>query len=417
MNGQQAAARLRKLAEEVQTEIVGLEQLASTATENAAANERDLQATAQELAAVYLPRLEPQALADAEKRTGFQGFSRRNPLQAMAREQARLTTTLAQIVGDPRYQRREYLVGSQGELRLKLQEAKDLLETWDREAQRFERLEGFQLLVDLKYDTPAFEERWWQADYWRHWSLGDQICAALGLTDFGDDVLPAYHKARVPRDQWRGEVQRLSAEVREVLDLVRQKDEAEARLSRLSELYLEECQKLLATHLLTADVGLLDQWRGEDRAVEILLRRLSGLGARRDYFRDLATGELQRAIADLRFQRQKLVDKATKYLRPKYAHVAVADPAPNLAPKLSALRARREKALRQGERVQQFRDWDRYAIPGQTQQWWVVWVDSPPPIWVEDWRTGASLGGPTRDDGWEPPAQEVADFSPHGDLS
>ena len=115
------------------------------------------------LAAIYLPRLDAVALVDAEKKTGFRGFSRRDPLEAKAKEKRRLEHDIEQIRGAERYQRRTYLVGKEGELTRELAEAREMLDPWERDAARFEDLEDFLVLVDVGYDTPEFSERWWEA--------------------------------------------------------------------------------------------------------------------------------------------------------------------------------------------------------------------------------------------------------------
>lgn len=416
MNGRQASARLRELADRLKVEIDGLTQLRAESDGLREENQRQLEAVCLELAAVYLPELSAAALQDAEKRTGFRGFSRRDPFKAMERERGKLRGTIERVSADPTYVRREYLAGSNGSITLAVKEAKENLEVWEREVQRFESLEGFTELVSVGYDTPEHTERWWNADYWRHWAAGDRICNALGMADFGDDVLPAWRKAREPRDQWKGELERHNAELRKVLDLVKSKDDAEYRLEHLDEIYLEDCRKMLAGHLASADVGLLDQWRGEDRGAQILLRRLSGISARRSYFGQLAGGGLSKLIADLNDRRKRMLRKAEKLARPKNAGRPVGDPAPGLESKLDGIAARRQKAARQNQQIQGFSDWDRYEVPDRSELWFSLWSSGAPPVWLSDWREAVGQGRPRREDS---AAQAIVEqgFSHHGDLS
>lgn len=416
MNGRQASARLRELADRLGTEIEALVKLRGESDGLREENERQLEAVCLELAAVYLPELSAAALQDAEKRTGFRGFSRRDPLVAMERERGRLQGLVARVSQDPTYNRREYLVGSNGSITLQVREAKENLEVWEREVQRFESLEGFTELVSVGYDTPEHTEHWWSADYWRHWAAGDRICAALGMADFGDDVLPAWRRAREPRDQWRGELERHNAELRKVLDLVKSKDDAEYRAQHLEGIYLEDCRKLLAGHLGSADVGLLEQWRGEDRGAQVLLRRLSGVAARRSYFGQLAGGGLSKLIAELNERRGKMLRKAVKLARPKNAGRPVGDPAPGLDQKIDTITARRQKAMSQNQQIQRFDDWDRYEVPDRSELWFALWSNSAPPVWLSDWREAVGQGRPQRE---ERHVQATAEpgFSAHGDLS
>lgn len=419
MRASDAAGQLDLLGEELRDEIRALEALRSEIAEALRSTTEALQKAAGELAAAYLPALDEPSLMAAERRTGFRGFSRRSPITAMARERARLEQSITRIEADPEYQRRAFLVGPQGTVTLKLKEAADMAETWERECARFEALEGFAELVQIGYDTPEFSERWWESSYWRHWKLGDAICAALGMADFGDDVLPAWKKASGPRDQWRAEVQRLSAERDQVLDKVQGRDQAQHRLQNLEETYLHESQKLLAEHLTGADMGLLDQWRGEDRAVELLLRRVSGLAARRAYLQDLKDGKLAELVQGLGTQRAKLVRQAMKLRRPKHMRSDVAPPNMALRQKLSQIRERRVSVARTTQKVTSFDDFERWELPHDHISWWTIWVNSPPPAWTPEWRAGVLAQQPSarRDDD---PTQATAGsrtFSPLGDLS
>lgn len=420
MRAEDAASQLSILANELSEEIEALEKLRSEAATAIRDTLEALGKATLELAAVYLPALDEPSLMAAERRTGFRGFSRRSPLTAMAKERSRLEQTVASVEADPEWQRRAWLVGPQGSITAALKEAADLAETWERECQRFEVLDGFLELVQIGYDTPQFAERWWEGSYWRHWKLGDAICEALGLADFGDDVLPAYEKARAPREQWRAEVTRLEAERDRVLGKVQSRDSALSRLQHLGETYLKESQKLLAEHLGQADVALLEQWRGEDRAVELLLRRLSGLNARRAYFQELKDGQLATLVHDLAERRRKMHGKIVKYLRPKSygQQVSTADLA--LRDKLPKIRERRMATAKINRKVAAFDDFERYSVPERPTVWWTVWVDSPPPAWTPDWRADVATQQPglRRDD---EPIQATASsggaFSPLGDIS
>src|SRR5689334_16811700 len=69
-----------------------------------------------DLAAVYLKELSDAAFARAAQLTGFKGFERRDPRQAMAQERKSLERSIAQIDTDERYARRDLLVGPAGTL-------------------------------------------------------------------------------------------------------------------------------------------------------------------------------------------------------------------------------------------------------------------------------------------------------------
>ena len=334
-----------------------------------------------ELAAVYLPRLGVSEIAEAERLTGFRGFARRNPMQAMAKEKVRLESEIARLRADERYRRREYLVGPEGEFARALAEAREMLEPWDKDAARFEDLDGFLVLVDLGYDTPDFMERWWQASYWTHWARGDAICEALGMDDFGDDVLPAYREVVKGRTRWRKEVGRAEQKVNRIHQLVRTHDEAVIRLRDLVPIYLDECRVVLAEHLALADPALLAEWSEGDRGVLMALARVAGLQAKHDFFHDAIQQGLQRSMDDLRERAGKYRRKAAKYLRSKHAFrdVSEAEVDRKFVSKIDKLRKRHDKLAAQAERVMRFDDYGRFDLSDDPELWWFLFSEGKRP--------------------------------------
>lgn len=330
------------------------------------------------LARVYLPELTEAALAEAERRTGFRAFTTRRPLDAMAKEEPKLRARLATLEADQQWVEREQLTGPHGTYTRALAEAKDLLDPWEHDCSRFESLDQFLELVTLGYDTPAFEERWWQPQYWRHWAAGDAICAALGLDDFGDDVLPAYEAARAPRDKWRAEIARIQQKITGVHEHVQQHDRVAWRLANLASIYLEEAQKVLAKHIERADVPLLAAWAGDDRGVTIHLKRLSGLTAKLDMLKEMLTGWLEPSRQALVTARNKYSAKAEKLRRPKKGNLDIVMPV-GVPDKLHAQRARREKARSQVRRIVRYDAYDRFDLAQPPETWWLHMHDNRRP--------------------------------------
>src|SRR4029079_3084971 len=100
------------------------------------------------------------------------------------------------------------------------------------------------------------------------------------LNDFGDDVLPAWEKVRVPRDQWRSQKGLILAKRDEIHALVQRRAVIVGRLQDLEQIYLDECRQALAVHLGGADHPLLGEWAGSDRGVLMGLRKVAGLTAK-----------------------------------------------------------------------------------------------------------------------------------------
>ena len=330
------------------------------------------------LAKVYLPELSEAALAEAERRTGFRGFSTRRPLDALAKEEKKLHARVITLHADERWQKREQLTGQHGAYSRALAEAKDLLEPWEKDCLRFEELDQFLELVTIGYDTPAFEERWWQPLYWRHWAAGDHVCAALGLDDFGDDVLPAYEAARGPRDKWRVEVARIQQNIAAVHDHVQDHDRVVWRLSNLGGIYLEECQGVLARHLERADVPLLAAWAGDDRGVTVHLKRLSGLAAKSEMLQEMITGWLKPSQEALTEAQAKYTAKSVKLARPKKAGIDVQMPV-GVPEKMAARRTRRDKARAYVQRIVRYDEYDRFDLAQPPETWWLHMHDNRRP--------------------------------------
>jgi hypothetical protein len=331
------------------------------------------QAAARELAAVFVPELTAEALARAEALTGFRGFSRFEPIKAMERERQKLEGDLAAVRADERFQRREYLVGPYGEITRRLEEAKGMLEPWEKECQAFELLDGFTELLETGYDTPEFSVRWWESRYWRIWATGDRICELLGMADFGDDVLPAYMKVRTPRDQWRARVQEVMNEVHALHELVRRHDRDQARLQDLGSIYHGECLAALGAHLESADPALIESWSPEDRAVVVGARKLAGCRAKVELTDELIAG-LGGLNARLREDEQKAERKSAKFVRAKNFHAQFAanqqppaDPA-----RLEKLRASRERFDEALERIERYQEYERFDVQQNDPALWYL---------------------------------------------
>jgi len=335
------------------------------------------------LAQAYLGALSPPALAEAERLTGFRGFTRRDPLTAMARELSRLQKQIVRTEADDRFQKRSYLVGPQGKITLKLQEAQDMLAPWELECAKYEDLPGFEELVAVGYDTPAFGGKWWHASYWKQWSQGDRICEALGMDDFGDDVLPAWEKASTSREQWRAAVAEIEGAVEAIHELVRSRDEAAGRIPQLPAIYLEQCQELLADFLSKADLALLGEWLGADgdRGVQMGLRRAAGLAAKVEFLTEIHSFGVSSVAGDLGARLDKYQRKLTKFRRSKYTYQFFDETAldrkfATKVPKYEDRLAQLEKLAR---RMVAYDDYGRFDLENDPELWWREFTGSKPP--------------------------------------
>lgn len=378
MLGRDAAHQFQRyaiLASEELDDTNALEAELKAAIEAVRAERRALAVT---LAEVYLPALSEEALVEAERRTGYRGFTSRRPLDALAKEEKKLQARVVGLEADERWTRREQLVGPLGSHTRALAEAKDLLDPWERDCRTFEDLPSFLELVEIGYDTPTFEERWWQPQYWRHWAAGDNVCAALGLDDFGDDVLPAYDAARGPRDKWRAEVARIERDIAGVHAHVQEHDRVAWRLANLADIYLEEARNVLAAHLERADVPLLASWAGDDRGILVHLKRLSGLGAKVDMLNEMLVGWLKPSRESVAAALGKYRAKVEKLVRPKKAMLQVPMPV-GVEEKAEARQARRRKARSYVHRITRYDQYDRFDLAQPPETWWLLMNDNRRP--------------------------------------
>lgn len=378
VRGAEAARQYDEMSREA-SRIVGR----YTQLKNRLAAERDkvsaqLEESRAALAAIYLPALDAASLESAATLTGFRGFARRDPIAAMEKEAHQLRARIAKIVADERYQRRTFLVGPVGEYTRALAEAEELLEPWQAECQKFESLEGFVALYTQKYDSPDYEVRWWEPVYWRNWALGDEICEALGMDDFGDDVRPAYEKVKAPRDRWLEQVRLAQEKVDAVHGLVQAHDQSVARLQQLPRVYLAESRQVLARHLSLADPTLLAEWAGDDRGIIMGLRKAGGLQAKLDFLDDAIDRGIAHFIRDMDARRSKYARKATKYRRPKH-HSRMLMPReldrkfPTKVPKYLA---NAEKLELIAERVVAYDRYERFEL------------ENPPELWFHEFTGG-----------------------------
>lgn len=343
-------------------------------------------ATAQlTLAQTYLPGLTDRDFERVAKLTGFQGFQRRDPRAAIEHERKVIATTIAKIEADDRYVRRDVLVGPAGTLTQDLEQARDTLKSLQEACDRFEQLDGFLLLVDIGYDTPKFVDKWWHASYWKHWAAGDRICKELGMNDFGDDVLPAYAKVAEPRNFMAEEVARKNNAINEVHELVRERDRLLNRQQNLEAIYLEEAQKFLSEHLLSADPALLEQWAQAEpdllRPIQIGLRRIAALNAKRAILGDIANTGVPQMIEKLEERRGKARQKIAKFSRPKHAYANFPDSIvdPNVPTKLSGIRQQVDKLEQRVDKLAKADRYEGFDLRNDQQLWWLYLMESPPP--------------------------------------
>lgn len=385
VSGSDVAAHYRHQAETLGHLANRYQQLGAELFGKATTIDEQVHAARRELAAVYLSELSDRAFARVAQLTGFKGFDRRDPRQARDHERKVLESSITTIEADDRFARRDQLVGPVGSLTQELENARTTLEPLEQECLRFENQDGFTELVGIGYDTPNFAVKWWQASYWKYWAAGDRICKALDMKDFGDDVLPAYKKVSEPRNFMRDEVKRITLAIDAVHDLVKQRDQAQARLANLDAIYLGEAHDYLGEHLENADVALLEQWAEAEpdlvRPVQIGLRKIAGLNAKRTFIREIAAQGVQPLAEQLMVRRQKAEQKAGKFSRPKYAYASFGNDmiASDFEQKMSGLETQHDKLRRRVDGLVAAENYAGFDLRNDQALWWLYLTQQPPP--------------------------------------
>ena len=400
-----------RLAEGLRKRAIGLSHSISQAVDTVTGQ---LDQALADLAEAYLPELTQAALDDLAARASFKKLERRSPLDAMAHEKLVLERRIGAIEQDERYVRRQWLVGPHGELTRELEERKSLLQPWEEACARFEQHEHFLTLVQLGYDTPGYDVGFLEARYWTYWAAGDRICRELGMDDFGDDVLPAYQKVDVERVKWRAEVGATEHKINTVHELVREHDQALARIPRLPEIYLQASREALVEFLRMADLPLLAEWNAqqpvENREVTLGLRRASGLKAKLEILDDLLLKGIKPFMQDLGGRITKYKRKVAKFQRSKNYHSGF--PRRHLDTKFGDKQDKYNKRLRQAEQMVQrmvaYDAYDRFVLAeNPTELWFKEMTGSKPsrmfPTW-RGWYERAPDARPGRDEGRRPRA-------------
>jgi len=385
VSGHQVAEHYRAQANRLSELIGGHRQVLDNIKQRDNELQAQLFAARRELAGVYLKAIDDENLARVGKLTGFQGFERRDPRQAREQERKVLQSGIARLEADERYQKRDVLAGPDGTLTQELNQNRETLAPLQAECDRFESLADFAQLIAIGYDTPNFQEKWWHATYWKHWAAGDKICRELAMKDFGDDVIPAYNKVAEPRNFMRTEVARLDKQITDIHELVRQHDQLADRLARLDEIYLNEAQDFLGEHLMNADSALLEEWAKDEpellRAVEMGVRKIAGIQAKRSILVDVAQSGVPMTIQQLELRQQKAYQKFNKFSRPKHAYSVFSDNLINdgFDDKSRNMQVQVDKLNRRIDNLMANQNYAGFDLHNDPYLWWWYFMESAPP--------------------------------------
>src|SRR6185503_3630252 len=140
VSGHQVAEHYRAQASTISGLIAGHRQLLDSLKQRDDELQAQLMAARRELASVYLKAIDDENLARVAKLTGFQGFERRDPRQAREQERKVLSSGVAKLEAEERYQKRDVLAGPDGTLSQELKQNQETLAPLQAECDKFETL-------------------------------------------------------------------------------------------------------------------------------------------------------------------------------------------------------------------------------------------------------------------------------------
>ena len=119
--------------------------------------------------------------------------------------------------------------------------------------------------------------------------------------------LSAHRRGRPRGNGEHDDIRLLSIDA--IHELTREHDRMVDRLTNLEQIYLDEARDYLAEHLEHADIGLLEQWIANEpsmqRAVQIGLRKIAGIAAKRRFVNEIRTQGVEPLIGQLGERRAK----------------------------------------------------------------------------------------------------------------
>lgn len=329
-----------------------------------------------ELAALYLPAWTPESFAPIPTLTGYRQFEVNNPFELAEQRRRSLSSLVAGVEGDERYQRREQLLDPvAGELSLKVAEAGTQLKFFNDALAPYEEEPELHGLVERGYDTDAYGVKWWTLQYYRDWKHGDLIAEKFGKQSFRE-ALDDYLRLREARDEYQKDLQAAEQEKRVVEDLVKSRADALAALENLEVEALSLCRRQLREHLAFIDRQELATWSAAAPEMVGVIKRIHGIEKKIEYLDELARRYLHAEREQLIAASTKLTAKVEKYSRPKHAHTQIPVEQANswLKDPTGKLAARRQRYDEGYRRVYEFDRYDVYDY-ARDMLWWDLMTD------------------------------------------
>jgi hypothetical protein len=276
----------------------------------------------EELLAALLPALAPDALHRAAQLTGYVPLLQPSVMGELQAERARLEERIAQIEPDPRFVHREFLRTPRiGKL---TREVDEILE---------HRVPFVALLRDAShpridhliangYGTPEYKVPFWRLSYYNDWEASDQILQFFPGKTFAE-LRDEYIKARDTNAAFEARLADLHAEIAAGEALEREYLRSKEALATVDQRHLQRARHYLGRHVTDCGFRVLGPRLAADPSVEVLAKRVSGLGHKLTYLDQLGEAHLTKAEQELKASLQKTERNIQKYMRPKNFHAQI----------------------------------------------------------------------------------------------
>ena len=328
-----------------------------------------------ELVSILLPTLTREHLAHAAGLTGYTPLVAGQPIERMAAEAADLARKIQAIEEDPNFIHREHLRDPRGgKLILELAEldgARRSIEPLVAAADH-PRLPH---LLAVGYGTPAYDVPFWRLSYYTDWEAADAI-----LVNFPGKTFSEF------RDEYQRSVESLESlaqRAKEIDQLLRkgaEQDRNHATLRHaqetLAERTLSNLRAHLGRHIVDSGSSAIGPRLAQIPELDILAKRVFGLGAKLDYLDGLRQSELVSLQREINEGKARAQREAEKYSRAKNAYLAI--PTEKYQQRFRPIRERYQKRWHRyqhtSDTVYVFDRYDRGSLV-QDFLWWDLMTD------------------------------------------
>ena len=324
-----------------------------------------------ELVALSLPELSREAFARLPALTGYRQFETNDPFARMERKRQELSEWIVTIEAEESYVRREQLLDpAAGELTLKRDEIERQHKLLEDAVKRYENEPLFLGLVERGYDTDAYDQHWWNFQYYEDWKYGDEITEKFEQQSFRD-VVYNYRQVKAGYDEFGRDLAAVKKQIADVEALIAERTKALSDLETLEADTLNACRQQLREHLEYIDRDDLAAWSAADPNRTGLLKRIHGIEKKMEYLDEMARRYLDAERDQLAAMVDKLGRKITKYRRPKnaYAMIPVEEANSMLRDPTAKLVARRRRYDEGYQSVVYFERYDAFDY-ARDMLWW-----------------------------------------------